>query len=365
MVIDRYLLLQFLRATALTLATLSCLVFLTQAIRILNTLAQLSAELPVFFELAVYVMPRVLQIALPLSAFLAVMHVVHRLRSDSELLAIQAAGAGAARLIRPVLMFAAILAAATGIVTSVMGPWANGKSVSRQTELSQFVEPRVLRDNQFLALGPGLTAFVGESAGGQALADLFIFDRHKDGARVYSAQRGLLDASGTEPQLILQRGTALAFNGSWELTSRFSFERYSADIFRTEASERRQRDLDEMYLPELVARLRDGNGEHGTESIRTEIHKQLSPPVYAFVLPFLALTTLLAGRFQTPNPYRRLALCCGLGVGLVLTAFGTRNFAVANPGAAWLIYAPPLLTMGACMLALRGRAAGGAFAERS
>ena len=358
-IIDRYIHRQFWASTLSIVLLFSCVVLLVQSIRIVDTVAQYGAGTSLFFELSLYVMPRVLRIALPISAFIAVVHVVYRLHSDSELFAIYTAGSGPHRLLRPVLAFALGIALLTSIVTMLLAPWAAGEALDRRSELRAEIEPRLMRDGQFLTPRPGLTAFVRAIGRDRSLQDLFLYDRHLDGTGVtiYTARRGWLQAERTSARLVLQQGIALEFDPAWNLISRFAFDQFMQELVELSSRSRtRKREPNEMYLKELVNYEPDEVEPQLYSKIRAEAHEQISSPFYSFAIPFLALASLLAGFNQARIPLGRIFFTAALGIALVLAAFSTKNFAVGTPEAAWVMYAPPTLaTVGSVLSLMRTR----------
>ncbi len=358
-IIDRYILRQFWASTLGIVLLFSCIVLLVQSIRIVDTVAHYGAGMALFFELAFYMMPRVLRIALPISAFIAVIHVINRLHGDSELFAIYTAGSGSRRLLRPVAAFAAGVALLTAIVTMLLAPWAAGEALDRRTELRAAIEPRLMRDGQFLNPRPGLTAFVRAIDRDRSLRDIFLYDRHQDGSGVtiYTAQRGWVQTTPASARLTLQKGMALEFGPDWNLVSRFSFDQFVQNLLDLGMENRsRKREPNEMFLIELLD-FEPGEGNHvHYAKVRAEAHEQLSSPVYAFALPFLALASLLAGFNQARIPLFRISVTAALGVALVLASFSTKNIAAGTPEAAWVMYAPPLFViLGAVLSLLRAR----------
>ncbi len=354
-IIDQYLLRQFVESTLGILLLFSCIVLLVQSIRIVDVVAHYGAGVSLFFEMALYMMPRVLRIALPISVFLAVVHVIHRLHSDSELFAVFTAGSGAHDLLRPVLAFASGVAIVSALVTMLFAPWAAGEALDRRAQLGAEIEPRLMQDGQFLTPRPGLTAFVREIGRDKSLQDLFLYDRHRENGHVtvYTARRGWLQTDSEAATLTLQKGVALEFDRDWSLVSRFTFDQFMQNLVEFDAAASSRKPVpNEMYLGELLSYRADPQNPEERARIRTEIHEQLSAPLYAFALPVLALASLLAGFNQARIPLSRIAVSFALGVALVLSAFSTRNVVAGSPDSAWVMYAPPVFAVLASVLLL-------------
>lgn len=354
-IIDYYVLRQFVTTTLSILLLFFCIVLLAQSIRIVDTVAQFGAGAALFFELTVYLAPRVLIFALPISVFVTVLLVIHRLHSDSELFAIYTAGSGAQRLLRPVLVYAVGIALITALVTMLLAPWAAGESRNRQAQLRSAIEPRLMRDGQFLSPRAGLTAFVSEIGRDRSLKNLFLYDQDsEDGSvTVYTAQRGWLQADSNIARLILQDGVALRFDQNWKLVSRLTYDQFMQNLLEPERTAgSRKRRPSEMYMRELLSYEPDGRKEGEHAQVRAEIHERFSSPLYALALPFLALASMLAGFNQAQISLARISIGAALGIALILSAFATRNIITATPELTWSMYVPPALSVVVSVLLL-------------
>src|SRR6185503_14309986 len=103
-ILDRYILRQSFSIMVFLTAALSVAVWLAQSLRLVDLIVNrgLSAEL--FLYLALLILPRLLDIVLPIGAFIAVLFVFNRLTSESELVVMRGAGIGPLGLAKPVLI---------------------------------------------------------------------------------------------------------------------------------------------------------------------------------------------------------------------------------------------------------------------
>src|SRR6476659_5609331 len=92
MVLDRYIFRQSFSVMLVVTAVLTTAVWLAQSLRLVDLIVNrgLSAEL--FLYLALLILPRFLDIVLPIGAFIAVLFTFNRLTSESELVAMRSVG---------------------------------------------------------------------------------------------------------------------------------------------------------------------------------------------------------------------------------------------------------------------------------
>src|ERR1043166_2910258 len=99
--LDRYLRRQCLSMMLFVTAALSAAVWLAQSLRLVDLIVNRGLAVEVFLYLALLILPRFLDIVLPIGAFIAVLFVFNRLTTESELVVMRAAGLGPLALARP------------------------------------------------------------------------------------------------------------------------------------------------------------------------------------------------------------------------------------------------------------------------
>ena len=89
-VLDRYILRQSLSIMVFVTAALSAAVWLAQSLRLVDLIVNRGLSIELFLYLALLILPRFLDIVLPIGAFIAVLFVFNRLTSESELVVMRA-----------------------------------------------------------------------------------------------------------------------------------------------------------------------------------------------------------------------------------------------------------------------------------
>src|SRR5215203_1370720 len=107
-ILDRYILRQSFSIMVFVTAALSAAVWLAQSLRLVDLIINRGLSVELFLYLALLILPRFLDIVLPIGAFISVLFVFNRLTSESELVVMRAAGLGPMTLARPVFVLAAI-----------------------------------------------------------------------------------------------------------------------------------------------------------------------------------------------------------------------------------------------------------------
>lgn len=358
--LDRYILLQLNAALGFFVLVFTGVVWLTQAVRLIDTVLASGQSARVFLEFSALVLPQVLVIVLPLSGIGAALYALNRLYTDSELVVMMSAGFGPPSMLRPIAAFGAMLGLLVAFTMMVLVPWTGGVLAERTRAIRSDLANALIVERQFLHPVEGLTLFIDEAAGGGEMRGIFLQDQ-RDPARAvtYSAESALLVREGLEARLVMGRGVALAGDGSGDLTSvrfdQFVFD--LSDLLRDEGARvPRPSEYPVWRLvrpdPEMLA-----TGRHSVGDFVSEGHYKLVLPLLAMVYPMVALVTLLAGGYRRSGFGRRVASAVGVSVVLQVAMFATKAQVQERPEIWPLMYLPVLLGMAyvAVMLARLGR----------
>src|SRR5579864_2498342 len=106
--LSRYILKQSFSVTLLVTGALTAAVWFAQSLRLVDLIINRGLSAEMFFYLSLLILPRFLDIVLPIGAFIAVLFVFNRLSAESELAVMRGAGLGPLALARPVFMLCGI-----------------------------------------------------------------------------------------------------------------------------------------------------------------------------------------------------------------------------------------------------------------
>ena len=103
--LDRYILRQLVAAFGFFVLVFTGVVWLTQAVRLIDTVVASGQSARVFLEFSALVLPQVFVIVLPLAGIGAALYALNKLYTDSELIVMMGAGLGPVAMLRPVALF--------------------------------------------------------------------------------------------------------------------------------------------------------------------------------------------------------------------------------------------------------------------
>jgi lipopolysaccharide export system permease protein len=348
--LDRYILRQLIATFGFFVLVFTGVVWLTQAVRLIDTVIASGQSARVFLEFSALVLPKVFVIVLPLSGIGAALHALNKLYSDSELVVMMGVGMGPAALLRPVAVFGALIGAGMAVVTLVLVPYAATVLAERTQAIRSDLANTLIVERQFIHPLDGLTLFIEDTSRAGEMAGIFINDqRDPERPVTYSAERALLVREGDEARLVLLDGVALGpGTGGGELTA-VEFDQFVFDLSEYVRQQGTRVPRPEEYgigallapTPAMLA-----TDRYGVSDYLAEGHYKLALPLLGAIYPMIALVTLLAGGYRRSGFGRRVVVAIGVAVMLFVLMFVARGVA-QDRAALWpLLYLPVLLGAG-------------------
>ena len=155
-----------------------------------------------------------LDVLLPLSLFLAVMTGLGRLYTDSEIYAMRASGISEARLLRPLMRLALLLAVLVALLSTLARPWAYSQSYEIKAAAAASAETGRIREARFYSFGGNdRTVFIEHIAdNGSDLEGVFVRTRKGDDLQVITASYGVFEYLAKPDSHRLQLSDARVLN---------------------------------------------------------------------------------------------------------------------------------------------------------
>ena len=290
--IARYVVKSALPYVLLSLLLLTAILLTQQAGRF--TELALSADLPLSLavEITAALLPSVLVLTLPVAVLAGIMIGYSRMGSDSEIVAMRAAGIGTWGLLWPVLLIGLLATLATTFLHMKEAPQA-ARDLRRAAlqgalrKLESPVEPRTFNTEI-----PGYVIYVrdGDKAQG-SWARVFIYVQQRDGStRVVTARSGRIDSSGEKSELVLSDAVAMKIPSAGGTEHNYVVERLdqlrlAIDTGRAALVDRltqKEARADELDWNELKRQSHSDSVAERREAQRT-VHRRLALSVAPFV----------------------------------------------------------------------------------
>src|SRR5687768_8491817 len=121
--IGRYIFRTTLGAFLVVCASVTALMWITQALRDIDLMTNQGQSIFVFIGITSLIVPLLLQIIAPLALMIAVAHVLNKLGNDSEIIVMNSAGMPPWVLFRPFLAAAIVVSLLVAAISVFVSPW--------------------------------------------------------------------------------------------------------------------------------------------------------------------------------------------------------------------------------------------------
>lgn len=364
--IDSYLLTQLLTVFVFFTLVLVSVYWVNRAARLFDQIVGDGQSFWVFLELSALTLPNVVRVVLPLSSFAAAIYVAQRMTRDNEMVVLQGVGLSFARLLVPVALFGAAVAAMMLVLMHVLVPLSRAQLAERQVQIAENVTARLLRAGEFLQPADGIVVFLRDVTPEGKLVDIFLSDARAGAMRVeYNARSALLVPGPNGPALVMLDGVALVYAAQTGQMSTISFDELTYDVGSLIGPAGRGGDVRELPTPVLLS----GDPRILTElgispaQARFELASRVAEPLLALVTALIGFMAILLGQFSRLGAWRQvLGAVLALAV-IQLISNATSGIALRGQGLAALAFVPVALGLAlvAGMLVFasrrRGRAA--------
>ena len=358
--LSRYLFLQTLGPFLVASFVLTGIIWLTQALRMLDVLITQGQTLLTFFELTALALPSTLMIVLPVSLFCAVLYALNKLIGDSEVVVMFSAGVSRAQLAVPIVAVAVATALLILSFSIYVAPAGMRELRIRLFEIRSDVATAMIREGMFNNPAQGLTVYVRERHSDGSTHGILVHDgRNPNEPITYMAESGSLIDQGDGLLFVM-------FNGSIQRVSRegnstspatiLYFDKYTYDLSQymndqpTLTFEGRERYLHELLNPPAD----DAYAQRNRTKFIADAHERLVEGLYPIALTLIALAALLPAPFSRRGYASRLAVAAAIALGVRIAGFAIANAATQDLRIIPLMYLLPLGVSGVCVAMIAG-----------
>ncbi|HUJ98722.1 MAG TPA: LPS export ABC transporter permease LptF [Stellaceae bacterium] len=333
--ITRYVLRQTLGVMLFVTVSFTAAVWLVQSLRLIDLIVNRGLSLGLFLYLAVLILPRFIDVVLPIAVFIAILFTYNRLLSESELIVMRAAGMSQAALARPGLIAGGLGFALLMSFSIYFLPAAQRAFKDLQFEIRNRFASVLLQDGIFNTMSDDLTIYVrGRDTNGELVGLLIHETRDPDKPVTIVAERGTFVDTDSGPRVLMVNGSRQQYDRTTGKLSVLTFDKYTLDLSDArDAPGLRDREPDELFLPQLLF----GHTRAGDFSHIIEANLRLINPLSALAFCMIPLACLLTGEFNRRGQAQRVLLAI-----MMAFLFETLDIAFKNLAGRTLVAVPLL-----------------------
>ncbi len=351
--LSNYVLRQLVGPVALFAFLLTAIVWLSQSLRLLDLVINRGQSAPTFLYLTFLLLPTLLVIILPIAFFGGALYGLNKLNSDSELVAMSAAGYSRWQLAAPVLGAALIVMAICYLCSLYLMPLGQRLMKDKMLDIRADIGAAILSQGTFNTPADGLTVFIRDLTQDGQISSILVHDnRIKNRPITYLAQSGILAQTQAGARLIMLNGTIEESSKDGAHLSVLKFQRYVFDLdqFASHNGEGR-REAAERYLPELFwPKFTQDPGAKIRDIFLAEGNNRLAEPLYCLTFALIALAAITRGRRARGAYALRLTGASLLAGILRIVGYGARGVGSTHPAFDVMLYLIPLLSAAVALL---------------
>jgi lipopolysaccharide export system permease protein len=345
--IGSYIFRQLALATISVVAVLTLLVSLFGSLRLIDFIVNRGLPVSVLFELSFLNLPRFIAILLPIAVFAAVLVVYNKLRNDSELVVMRAAGMSQSFLARPGLTLGIIAVLVGYALQLYLVPSTVHTFKLKQIAYRNSYGSVLLQEQRFNSPINGLTIYIRERSSEGELRGIFAHDsRISERPVTYIAERGTAVQSPDGTRVVLFNGSQQDVNRASGRLTVFNFEQYSLDLnIFNESAKPRWQEPEERYLSSLLTPGESAHDIYYNTQLIAEGHRRLTSPLYILVFAIVAMAAMLAGNFSRRGNTVRILVAIAVIFALQVASIGLFNVSRQALALIPFLYALPIFAI--------------------
>ncbi|WP_075217856.1 LptF/LptG family permease [Mongoliimonas terrestris] len=327
------------------LTTLTGIVWVTQALRRFDLVTAKGQAIVTYLGMTFLAVPFLTTVVAPFALVIAMVVVLSSMHSDSELVALTAAGGSHRQVAWPFVGLGLIVGIWVAFISLFAGPQSLQTLRDMTNQIRADVVANVLQPGRFVEIDENFTFHIRNRAGDGSLEGLFIYDsRDPEFLFTYTAERGRVVEALGRSLVVMENGTIERTRRADQSSTFVAFGSYGFDLseLQPEGNDRPYQ-VNERTILQLLATPRDDPFRARREDqFQAEIHNRLTVGLYPVVMVLAVL--LFLGLPRTTRGGRAAAV-----TGALLTAtlvriagFLVAGFAASNAAFIPLVWAVPL-----------------------
>ena len=360
-VLTRYIFLQ--AAVPFTLATfvLTGIIWLTQALRMLDLLITQGQTLGTFFQLSVLALPSAVNTVLPIALFCALLYTLNKLISDSELVVIFSAGISRWSVTLPVMLLVSMTMVLVLFLNAYLMPAGMRELRNRLFQIRGDIATSMIREGSFANPVSGLTVYVRSRTANGGIRGILVHDERVPGKPItYMAESGEMVRTPDGPRLVMYNGNiervSTTQGPKQSPVSILFFDKYTYDLSQYNSEnpvteyEARERFLPDLFNPAS----NDFYGQQFKTKLRAEGHDRLVAALYPAMFALIAMACLLTAPFNRRGYTLRIAMGAVAALMARLAGFSLYNLTTSDSSAIPFVYALPIIVCLICCAMISG-----------
>ncbi|MER8827134.1 LPS export ABC transporter permease LptF [Mesorhizobium sp. M0938] len=344
-VVERYIMRRALAVFLAALVWTLAIVWTTQVLARIDLVTDSGQSALTFFEVAALIIPSIVPVVVPFALVVAVAQTLSAMNSDSELAALNAAGASRWTIVRPIMLLALAASIFSFAVDNGVDPYARQRNRELVASSRADLLSLIIQEGTFRKIDDGLFLQIGERLPDNRLGGIFVADSREEGVNlIYYAKSGAIIESGDEKVLMMNDGVIHRETLTGDLSViRFTSYAFDLSAFMSASSDilLLPKDQTTQYL--LNPSPNDKAFQKRPYRYMAEVNQRFSEWSYSLVFALIALA--VAGDARSHREARIHPLITAIAIALFVRWLGFFAAGKADnvPQYAYMVYGVPII----------------------
>jgi lipopolysaccharide export system permease protein len=343
---SRYVLKQLLVGMILVTAGLTCVIWLTQSLRLVEMIVNRGLTTGVFMYLTMLLLPNFLTLVLPISLFIVIVFIYSKMITDRELVVMRAAGLSQHSLAIPGLILTLIVVAFGYLINIYLLPHSQRLFKDLQWDIRNSYGHILLQEGAFNEVSKNTTIYVRERSSDSQLLGILVHDgRDENKPYTLLAERGAILEGKKGSRVVMYNGNRQEIDPVTHQFSILYFDRFIFELDTTSGSaDDRFREARERTVYELFHLDEDPDMDpRNIGKFIVEGHKRLISPISALGYALIGLGILISGTFTRRTQWKRVVLASVITIALLGGMIALENATAKNLSLVPMLYLLGLL----------------------
>ncbi len=376
--IERYIFMRAFGAFIMTVAALTAIVWLTQALRDLDLMTAKGQTLLVFFSMTSLVLPTLILVIAPFAVMIAVVHTLNSLNAESELVVINATSAPPWVVVKPIIILGVLISLLGAGLSMYAAPKALGSLRTFITQVRADLVANIVKEGIFTEIEDGMTFHIQKREPNGIMRGLFLSDERdpkkhlvysSEFAQIIENEKGTflkMDQGTIQEQRPEEAAQSVDAGKEPQTLPDFSsvnivkFDSYAIDLSQFTGVDTskpqfykvRERPISYLLNPDPDDEL----FKRQIHQARSELHDRFTSPLYN--LAFATIIAAFLAQVRTTRERRGDAIIIAIlaAASVRLLGFAATSMAIQTPLAVPIMYFIPISTIGLSLwIALTGK----------
>lgn len=295
--IFKYLFFEFFKVFFLILFSLSILIWITQASRLLELITEYGNSIDVYLKFMLLNFPKVTEKLIMLSFLISFFFLISKLEEEKELTLFWISGIDEMKIIKLSLIIASIVFIINLILSTYLSPLSSLKARKILANSKFSIINSLVKEKNFNTPLKGLTIYVDSNDKRGNLKGVFIYEQN----RTIIAEKGEVITDGSNSYLKLINGETFETSEKNIKKIKFSSSIYDFNKFRT-------KNIDTPKFSErgtfwIIKNIKNKTFLNRDSELREELNKRIIKPMFLFVLCLLGSLCLYNNK-KDPSKFK-------------------------------------------------------------